>query len=58
MGCAICMRAAPPLLPGAALSTTECRNKGYILQGFPETLAQATLLSPQPLAAFRVIWDY
>jgi len=29
---------------GAALSTTECRNKGYILQGFPESLAQATLL--------------
>jgi len=29
---------------GAALSSTECRNKGYILQGFPETHAQATAL--------------
>jgi len=29
---------------GAALSTTECRNQGYILQGFPENCAQATLL--------------
>ena len=29
---------------GAALSTTTCKNQGYILQGFPETAAQATLL--------------
>uniref|UniRef100_A0A7S2FPT0 Adenylate kinase 7 n=1 Tax=Haptolina brevifila TaxID=156173 RepID=A0A7S2FPT0_9EUKA len=29
---------------GAALSTVECRNQGYILQGFPENCAQAALL--------------
>jgi len=29
---------------GAALSATECKNQGYIVSGFPETLAQATLL--------------
>ena len=28
----------------AELSKTECRNQGYILQGFPESLAQASLL--------------
>ncbi len=28
----------------AALSTTTCRNQGYILQGFPKTLAQASLI--------------
>jgi len=29
---------------GATLSSTGCRNQGYILQGFPETLDQAKLL--------------
>merc|ERR1711998_492050 len=28
----------------AALSTTKCRNQGYVLEGFPDTLAQATVL--------------
>jgi len=28
----------------AELSKTECRNQGYVLQGFPESLAQASLL--------------
>jgi len=28
----------------AALSTTTCRNQGYVLQGFPETCAQAALV--------------
>lgn len=28
----------------AVLTTTACRNQGYILEGFPENLAQATLL--------------
>ena len=28
----------------AALSTTTCKNQGYVLQGFPETLAQAATL--------------
>jgi len=29
---------------GMALGTVECRNQGYILNGFPENMAQATLL--------------
>ena len=29
---------------GAALSTTTCKNQGYILQGFPNTLDEAKLL--------------
>ena len=32
----------------AALTTTECRNQGYVLEGFPETMAQAALLFPAP----------
>jgi len=34
----------------AALTTTECRNQGYVLEGFPETLAQASPLFPAPPA--------
>ena len=31
---------------GAALTETKCRNQGYVLEGFPETLAQASSLFP------------
>jgi len=34
----------------AALTVTECRNQGYVLTGFPETLAQATAVFPVPPA--------
>ena len=30
----------------AALTTTTCRNQGYVLQGFPKSLAQASFLFP------------
>ena len=30
----------------AALTVTECRNQGYVLEGFPETLSHASSLFP------------
>jgi len=35
---------------GAALTTTESRNQGYVLEGFPDTVEQAKLLFPAPPA--------
>merc|ERR1711988_1412293 len=31
----------------AALTTTACRNQGYVLEGFPDVLEQAALLFPE-----------